>query len=313
MLLSGLMSVLHLIISVSEWWLGVKVCSKTSASFLLLSRVVLFLNEWMWAAAVCSHGPQRQHWGVLFIQQTRQHSPVCVRGVSSCSYPSNNQQPNNGADFSSKDAKQTCSKWHFYLLAFTSPPPTTFIYWAPVPSPVAPWQQKALSMSGGRLSHKVTTTITHQKVLGLIQFVHFYAGSVFASCSKWYDTSWMDQNVSLTLMTKDYSHSNPDVLALKERIVTSSIWPVVFQHLLLVWWWQCNLQRPSLLSGLSEARPQKKTRRMHSPVSTSGFAPTAWLLLGNWANPLWPLTLAVAFGWEEIKGFLSKFSHQILK
>ena len=61
------------------------------------------------------------------------HADVVQSGGSCCKEipPLNAQKPNNRAEFGSEDVRQTHCKWHFYLLAFTSPPPAAFIYWDP--------------------------------------------------------------------------------------------------------------------------------------------------------------------------------------
>lgn len=126
------MSVLWLIISVCEWWFAAAVCSYKTVSFFLLSRLVLF-SYWVnvrgccqlaWLPEAASDCPVRSA-----------NTPVSSRvgGPAARSHwePPSAQQPNNGAELGSEDVKQTHCKWHFYLLAFTSPPPTTFIYWDP--------------------------------------------------------------------------------------------------------------------------------------------------------------------------------------
>lgn len=78
----------------------------------------------MCVGAVSSHGSQRPCWGALFIQQTHpcvfQSWGILLQGVTGSH---NAPQLNNRAEFGSEDIKQTHCKWHFYLLAFVSPPP----------------------------------------------------------------------------------------------------------------------------------------------------------------------------------------------
>lgn len=112
-----------------EWWFSAAVCSYKTA---FCPKPSSFSMSDC-AAAVSSHGSQRQRRGAPFPRQTCQCPPewgVPLQG-GTLSSPHNARRPNKGTEFGSEDVKQTCSKWHFYLLAVTSPPPATFIYWDP--------------------------------------------------------------------------------------------------------------------------------------------------------------------------------------
>ena len=56
-----------------------------------------------------------------------------------------------------RDVKQTHCKWHFYLLAFASPPPTALIHWEPRGRVQGPHGNSKPCQHGGQLSHDVIT------------------------------------------------------------------------------------------------------------------------------------------------------------
>lgn len=88
-----------------------------------------FLKEWMCVSAVGSHGSQRPCRGAPARSANTLMSSKAWRSCTELLGAPSAQQLNNWAKFGYEDTKQTHSKWHFYLLAFTSPPPTAFIYW----------------------------------------------------------------------------------------------------------------------------------------------------------------------------------------
>ncbi|KAM7387220.1 hypothetical protein PAMA_009706 [Pampus argenteus] len=86
------------------------------------------------------------------------YTNVLQSGRSCRKEPPDAQEPNNRAEFGSEDVKQTHRKWHFYLLAFTSPPPAAFIYWDPQCHFQPPHGNSSNVSTGGQLSHDVTVS-----------------------------------------------------------------------------------------------------------------------------------------------------------
>lgn len=110
-------------------WIAICCCSLLLKDCLLLPFVQRCLLFWMSECArlLSAHMAPRGRVGVSC--SFSKYTSVLRSGGSCCKAATGEHGAITWAEFGSEDVKQTHCKWHFYLLAIASPPPTSFIYW----------------------------------------------------------------------------------------------------------------------------------------------------------------------------------------